>query len=108
MCLLFIEKSKVECDAIAIDIITFLMSVLRENRVISNSKWRSEKLTLARCIILFTIVPPPKHNEPVQRRPVLTRTGSNPTNGMSTRLPKLKNRLTAFKWVFDVCLLLNF
>jgi len=32
-------------------------------------------------------------------------TGSNPTYGKSTRLPKLKNGLTAYKWVFDICLL---
>ena len=44
------------------------------------------------------MVPPPKHNERVQRKQSLT--GSNPTYGMSTRLPKLRNGFTAFKWVF--------
>ena len=53
-------------------------------------------IVLARCIILFTVVPPPKHNEPVQRRQLFPLTGSNPTYGMSTRLPKIEKRVDRF------------
>jgi hypothetical protein len=47
--------------------------------------YRWKYSVIAQCIILFTVVSPPKHDEPVQRRQPLT--GFNPTYGMSTRLP---------------------